>query len=84
MKTPPMQCTHREDGTAVLVTVEHDPRQSYSRAVDPRATRYATEILRPRGGMWALSQVDRDQPVTPAGRALTVFRFEQFGTRWTA
>lgn len=79
----PMRVTHQADGPAVVVTVEHDPRQSYSRAVDPRAMKYARQVLAPVGGSWALADVDRDAPA-PEGRAASVFRFEPFGTRWTS
>ncbi len=69
---PPMTATHHTDGPDVIVTITHDPRQSYSRAVGPYATRRANVVLPP--GRWALAGVDWDAPA-PAGRAATAYRY---------
>jgi hypothetical protein len=69
---PPMVATVTRPGPSVLVvTVEHDPRQSYSRAVAPAATRKA----RTCGLALTLVAVDYDAPA-PAGRAGTAYRYE--------
>lgn len=81
-RIPPMRCDARHDGTGVLITVEHDPRQSYSRAVDPRAMKYARQVLGQwtPGAQWTLTGVDR-AAAAPEGRAACVFRFRAAGAR---
>lgn len=58
----------------VILDVEHDPRQSYSRSVDPRAMREARRILPRDGRQWALTSVNYDDPA-PEGRALSRYHF---------
>lgn len=71
MALPVMKVSHRMDAHEFVVAVEHDPRQSYSRAVDPRALRYARTHLR---GQWKLTRCNYDAPA-PEGRAVSEFHF---------
>lgn len=52
-----MNVTVRRDAhtDVVDIDIEHDVAASYSRAVDPRATREARKVLR---GRWALVDVE--------------------------
>jgi len=67
-----MTTTVHQDGPVATVVVTHDPRQSYSRAVLPRAHRAARTALR---GTWTVEDVDYDSPAPPVGRAVTVVTY---------
>ena len=67
------------DDTTRTIEVRHDPRQSYSRAVQPKAFRLARQVLR---GVWALTDVDHG-PSLPADwyetgyRSVTTYTFQR-------
>jgi hypothetical protein len=56
MNYPPMKFTFVLDGDAATITIRHHVAQSYSRAVDPKATR-VFKANHP-GGTWALTGAD--------------------------
>ena len=64
------------DGDHVVIEVTHDPRQSYSRAVMPRAHRSARKVLR---GAWQCDhgEVEYDRPAPAPGRCLTVYHYRR-------
>lgn len=67
----------KPDADTVLLTIDHDARASYSRAVDPRAMAAMRDHVR-GGERWQLVDVDRDQD-SPHGDTYgrSVFRFER-------
>ena len=56
MRYPKMQVRHELDDTTLVIEIRHHIGQSYSRSVDPRATRAAKAIL--NRGRWELHRVD--------------------------
>ena len=78
-RTPPMTATVEHVEDVVTVTVQHDPRQSYSRAVKPRAMKAAGEARIP--GTLTLETVDYDATRNglvdvPEGRTASVYYFQ--------
>lgn len=75
MYPPPMKArTVERSENVCLIEIEHDPRQSYARAVDPRAMKHARQTLRGRG--WTLIYADYAGEITD-NRCTAVYRFEQ-------
>lgn len=73
MSYPAMTATVTErTATTATITVEHDIRQSYSKAVQPRAMKEARRNL--RDGVWALAEVDYDMD-TVGSRTSALYSF---------
>ena len=86
MRNRPMTVTVRRPSYGVVdISIEHDVAASYSRAVDPRATREARRVLR---GTWRLTDVeyglDTDvdgNDIRPNGRCRSRFTYISEETR---
>lgn len=76
----PMKFEWRSGGTpgVMLLAVEHEDWQSFSRAVDPQASKRANRELPP--GAWSLVKVDYGQDHPEPHRCVSVYRYE----RWSA
>ena len=60
----------------VTLDIEHDPAQSWSRAVDPCAMRKARTVLPRDGRQWAMTDADYSRPDAPTGRSVSRYTFE--------
>ena len=66
----------KPDADALTITIDHDARASYSRAVQPRAMREAKSHIRP-GEQWELHDANYDEPSPHGetyGRSVYYFR----------
>lgn len=59
-------------GQLARVDVTHDPRQSYSRSIQPRAMKAARQVLR---GVWVMCTIDYRNECPATGRCVTTYYF---------
>lgn len=63
---PMVVASTKLDPSTIVLTIDHDPRASYSRAVDPRAMREMRQNHARPGEVWELRDADYSQP-SPMG-----------------
>lgn len=66
----------RPDPDRLVITIDHDARASYSRAVQPRAMREAKQRIRP-GERWGLHDVDYQDSPNGDTYGRSVYHFRQ-------
>ena len=60
-------------GQLARVDITHDPRQSYSRSIQPRAMKAARQALR---GVWVMCTIDYHNEDPATGRCVTTYYFK--------